>query len=131
MRKLVYIAVLALASLSLIAATPDLGSLKVTINETFNAGQSVLPAGRYSIRPLSIAGEQSVLIVESTDGKSVLIPAMRWTPNVLRSNTKTEVVLERRDDGRIVLTTVWLGGSDTGFRVINVSSPAASPAVAE
>lgn len=120
MRKLICIAALAVASLTSFAATPNLGSLKVHLDEAFRAGQTVLPAGEYSIRPLGIANEQLIFHLEANGGASVLVPVMRCYAPSLNSGGKPGVVLQR-EDGGLVMTRIAFGGSDTALCLINAS----------
>lgn len=89
--------------------------LKVQTTETVRVGESVLPAGSYTIRVVDSAGPQPVLAVTNADGATILVPVMRG--KVLDRAARPEVQL-RRDGTESRLTAVQFAGAEYGYEVI-------------
>jgi hypothetical protein len=82
--------------------------VEFTTTFPFTVGNTVVPAGSYTIRPdddnaeiLELQGPKTTVLFQATNAQA------RETP------LKTEVVFQRYGDG-YVLKDIWLGGSNEG-----------------
>lgn len=89
--------------------------LKVQTTQTVRVGESVLPAGSYTIRMLDSVGPQPVLAVTDADGATILVPVMR---SRLASPAERPEVQLRREGTESRLTAVQFAGAEHGYVVI-------------
>ena len=89
--------------------------LKVQTTESMRIGETLLPAGSYTIRMLDSAGPQPVLSITQADGSSILVPVMRGK---LAGRTDRPEVHLRREGSESRLVAVQFAGYDHGYEVI-------------
>ena len=79
------------------------GSVNVNIRFSFQVGDKVLPAGEYTVRPLT----QKSVVIKSADGREVLVAL---TPNSIKEGGKptSERLVFRRYGDQYFLAQVWM-----------------------
>lgn len=84
------------------------GRVEVNIRFDFQVGNKVLPAGEYTVKPLT----QKSVVIKSADGREVLVAL---TPNSVKAGAKatTEKLVFRRYGNQYFLAQVWtIRGAD-------------------
>lgn len=126
----VFAVVLAAAGFTAQASTLPADAVKVRIEQSFRAGETWLPAGSYSIRPLAYLDAMPVLVVENEHGNRILVPASRVYNPVAAFATNPTLVFDRTD-GKLILKAIWSGGGNSGFSIIGSPNHEAAPALLE
>lgn len=81
----------------------------------FNAGETTLPAGRYTITVLNPSSDRKILQIRSVNGRSV---AVVLTTGIIRNaSDKSKVIFERYGD-RYVFAQAQMAGDDTTLAAV-------------
>lgn len=88
--------------------------LKAHLSQATWCGETLLPAGEYTIRTIEMSSDQPVLSVSNEEGLHILVPAMRMKQ--ISRPDRTELVI-RRDSDAARLSVVRFGGSDYSYEL--------------
>ncbi|HEV8371086.1 MAG TPA: hypothetical protein VGQ39_24290 [Pyrinomonadaceae bacterium] len=85
--------------------------LRVSIPFAFNAGDTMLPAGKYRVHVVNPSSDRCVLQISGTDGTRVMIKTM----DVQGSPSEEAKLTFKRYGDQYFLTQVWMAAESSGF----------------
>ncbi len=119
MRNRIFASLLACGSLYFLMSMPAFGmvtdELQVNVPFRFRVEKTVLPAGRYLIKPLNNYNLNLLVIRNEADGKAVVVLTEPLSPK-LNVPQKSELVFQRV--GKLdYLTQIWEGDTYNGNEI--------------
>ena len=103
------------------AQTSSAQKMIASIPFTFNAGKTILPAGKYTITVVNPSSDRKILQIRSLDGhESVMVLT---TTNSVTASEKTKLVFDRYGD-RYVFSQAQLAGDSTSLAAVRHKEPA-------
>lgn len=81
----------------------------------FNAGETTLPAGRYTITVLNPSSDRKILQIRSVNGRSV---AVVLTTGIIRNASDNSKVIFERYGDRYVFAQAQMAGDDTTLAAV-------------
>jgi hypothetical protein len=94
------------------ASAQVVDAIEFTTAFPFTVGNSMVPAGRYTITP----DDDNPAILELTGGRAAVLFETR-SAEAPKTPSKTEVVFKRYGDG-YVLKDIWIDGENTGAETL-------------
>jgi hypothetical protein len=104
---------LVLAAVSVNAQRLSDNSIAVNIPFDFAVGQTKLPAGKYTLRPIALPSSYDRIVIQSADGRGDTSTVMTGPNRTSEVQKQSNLVFNRYGD-QYFLSQVWLAGSDTG-----------------
>ena len=104
---------LVLAAFSVNAQRLSDNSIAVNIPFDFAVGQTKLPAGKYTLRPIALPSSYDRIVIQSADGRGDTSTVMTGPNRTSEVQKQSNLVFNRYGD-QYFLSQVWLAGSDTG-----------------
>jgi hypothetical protein len=104
---------LVLAAVSVNAQRLSDSSIAVNIPFDFAVGQTKLPAGKYTLRPIALPSSYDRIVIQSADGRGDTRTVMTGPNRTSEVQKQSNLVFNRYGD-QYFLSQVWLAGSDTG-----------------
>lgn len=113
------------AGWSVQATTLPQDALKVRVQQSFLAGETWLPAGSYSIRPLRGFESLPVLVIENDHGERIMVAAERAVPDT--ASAGTPALIFSRTDGKLILKRVSAGDGASAYDILTPRGAAPTP----
>lgn len=113
-------AILAILAAFLIAAPAQANStatVKVTLDQAFRVGDTLMPSGDYKIRLLSVGSDSPVLVFQTEGNLSVMAPVSRVQTDNGRLDETTELIFNSSEQG-LSIKEIRIAGQPFRYQII-------------